>query len=29
LLQGVTWHTLDSKKEDGQVAKVIQSLADE
>lgn len=29
LLQGVGWHTLESKKEDGQVAKVIQSLAAE
>ena len=29
LLQGVGWHTLDSKKDDGQVAKVIQSLAAE
>jgi 8-oxo-dGTP diphosphatase len=29
LLQGVGWHPLDSKKDDGQVAKVIQSLAAE
>lgn len=27
LLQGLGWHSLDSKKDDGQVAKVIASLA--